>query len=498
MLRSLGLPLLATLAVLFAASSSLHAAGKTVPVFSLKGTVSEKPAGESFPFGPLDAASFREIVGRLDQAAADDKVAGVVLFLEGAEFGHAQREELHAAMQRLRTAGKPIYAHGDMTMTGGYALLAGVDRLSFTPTGYLFITGLYGEQPYVRGLLDRLGVEPDFLHCGAYKSAGEMFMLDGPSEEAATMYKWLYDGIYDGLLQLIADGRKVDVAEAKKWIDEGLYSAEKAQADGLIDAVEHRDEFVAHIKSVHGDDVVFDTKYGRKQQQTIDFNNPFEVMQFYMDLLAGPKPKRYTKDAVAVVYVEGSILPGSPQPSMFGGAEGAYGDPIRKALDKAAEDKTIKAVVLRVDSPGGSAVASEVILQATQRLAAKKPLIVSMGNVAASGGYYVSLGSKHVFADPSTITGSIGVVSGKIATTAMWSKLGVTFHPIERGERAGLLGTGRVFSTANVMRCKRGWTTSTGCSSSTSSMFVARNWRSRSTNSRAAGCSRVDRRWSSD
>ena len=428
------------------AAAPANAAGKTIPVFELKGALTEKPAAEDFPFGPMDVESFRHLIGRLDKAAADTKVPAVVILSEGLELGYGQREELRAAMQRLRAAGKKVYAHADWMMTGGYALISGADRLSVTPTGYLFVTGLYGEQPYLRGLLDRLGVQPDFVTCGEYKSAAEMFMRSSPSPKAAEMYKWLYDGLYDGTLQLIADGRKVDVAKARKWIDTGLYSAEHALQDGLIDAVEYRNEFVAHIESEFGPGVVFDKKYGKKQAATVDLNNPFAVMQFYMQLLAGPQTKKSTKDAVAVIYVEGNILPGSPERSPFSSSEGAYGDPIRKAIDSAAEDNTIKAVVLRVDSPGGSAVASEVILQACQRLSAKKPLIVSMGNVAASGGYYVTLASKTVFADANTITGSIGVLGGKLSTTDMWSKIGVTWNPIERGARAGMLGTSKIFS----------------------------------------------------
>lgn len=436
-------------AMLTAAAADAMAAGKTIPVFTLKGVLTEKPAADDFPFGPLGVESFRDLIGRIDKAADDPKVPAVVLFYEDAALGYAQLEELRHAFDRLKAKGKKVYSHSDWTMTGGFAVLAAADRLSMTPTGYLFITGIYGEQLYIRGLLDKLGVQPDFVTCGEYKSAAEMFMRTAPSPQAAEMYKWLYDGLYEGVVQVIAAGRKVDPAKAREWINTGLYSAETAQAAGLIDAVEHRSEFVAHIEKEYGDDVKFDRKYGKKQQPTIDLNNPFDVLNLYMQLLTGPQTQRpSTKDAVAIIYIEGNILPGSPEPSPFGATEGAYSDPIRKALDKALEDDTIKAVVLRVDSPGGSAVASEVMLQASQRVAARKPLIVSMGNIAGSGGYYVTLGSKHVFADANTITGSIGVLGGKLATTDMWAKIGVTFNPIERGDRAGMLGTSKIFTDA--------------------------------------------------
>src|SRR5205085_5197410 len=149
--------------------------------------------------------------------------------------------------------------------------------------------------------------------------------------------------------------------------------------------------------------------------------------------------------AVAVVYVDGPIVIGGGTPSPFGGAT-ARAVAVRKALDEAARDDSVKAVVLRVDSPGGSAVASEIILDATRRVKAKKPFVVSMGDVAGSGGYYVACGADTIFADESTITGSIGVVSGKFATNDMWKKVGVTFHAYQRGKNAGILATDKVFT----------------------------------------------------
>lgn len=159
----------------------------------------------------------------------------------------------------------------------------------------------------------------------------------------------------------------------------------------------------------------------------------------------GSGKKKSTKDAIGIVYVDGAIGLGAGEPSPFGGG-GANSSDIRKALDEAAADDSIKAVVLRVDSPGGSAVASEIILDATRRVKAKKPFVVSMGNVAGSGGYYVACASDTIFADENTITGSIGVVGGKLATSGMWKKIGVTFKSYTRGQNAGLLGTSDVFS----------------------------------------------------
>ncbi|MHC4066966.1 MAG: signal peptide peptidase SppA, partial [Planctomycetota bacterium] len=169
---------------------------------------------------------------------------------------------------------------------------------------------------------------------------------------------------------------------------------------------------------------------------------------------SGGKKKAHAP-SVGIVYVEGVIMPGSEDPSPFGGGSGAKSSSIRKALNKAAKDDSVKALVLRVDSPGGSAMASEIIWNATQRVAAKKPLIVSMGNVAGSGGYYVSCGADAIFADEATITASIGVVGGKLITTGLWDWFGVDWKEYKRGQNSGIMSTSHRFSEEERARVLR-------------------------------------------
>jgi protease-4 len=419
----------------------------TVAVFRLDGTVSEEPKSDDLGFGGDKGVSLKELVERMNKAAGDENVKAVVMFAEGGTIGTAQREEIRQAMAKLRAAGKTIYAHADSLHMGDYALLSGASRLSVVPTGDLWVTGMHGESPYLRGLLDLLGVQPEFLTCGAYKSAAELFMRKEPSPEAEKMQNWLLDGIFDTYVKLIATGRKVEVSKVKDWIDNGPYTAEKAKAAGMIDAVEHREAFEKMIKSKCGNDVVFDRKYGEKKAPELDFNNPFAIFKLLGDTMAESKKKKSDKPAVGIVYVNGAIQLGHKQISPFSpGGDGAFSTDVRKALDEAARDDSVKAVVLRVDSPGGSAVASEIILAATKRVKAKKPFVVSMGDVAGSGGYYVACGSDIIYADSATITGSIGVVSGKFVTNPMWAKIGITFKSYDRGAHADMLGSDRPFT----------------------------------------------------
>lgn len=417
-------------------------------VFRLHGSISEAPAQEElFIFGGSKAITLKDLVARFKQAAEDSSVKAVVILSEGEGAGVAQTEELRQAMDVVRAAGKEIHVHADNMSMREYLLMSGATRISVVPTADLWLTGLYGEAPYLRGLLEKLGVQPDFLHCGDYKSASEIFMRTGPSPEAERMQNWLLDSLYDTYTKLIAKGRKVSPSQARAWIDAGPYTAERAKAVGIIDAVESRQEFTTAMKAKFGNDIVFDHRYGKKQPPKVDFSSPFAVFKVWADMLSEAQKKKSGKTSVAIVYVQGPIMLGAGGGfSPFGDEEGAYSTKVRQALDEAAKDDTIKAVVLRVDSPGGSAVASEIILDATKRVKAKKPFIVSMGNVAGSGGYYVACGADTIYADEGTITGSIGVVGGKFATNAMWNKIGITFKSYKRGENAGILSSERTFS----------------------------------------------------
>jgi len=441
------------LATLLVPAPSVQAAEKpkveeaVVAVFSLDRPLKETPS-EDFLFTAMRTEAFKDLIERMNKARDDDDVTAVVLLLGNTSLGFGQMEEIRTAMDAIRAAGKEVYVHADMLSTGRYVLVSGASRLSMAPTGYLLLTGLYGETPYARGLLDKIGVVPDYLTCGDYKSAAEIFMRTGPSPEAEEMQNWLLDSLFESMLEEIADGRGKSPKQVRKWIDEGLYSSEQAKKQGIIDAVEFRPGFVAELESEYGDGMKLDLKYGKKKESEIDFSSPLGMLQLWAKLLGGPDVKRAGKDAVAVVYVEGPILPGKPDPSPFGTIDGAYSTPIRKALEQAAEDDSIKAVVLRIDSPGGSAVASEIILGATKEVAEKKPFVVSMGNVAGSGGYYVACGAETIFADNMTITGSIGVVGGKFATTAMWDKLGIQWKSYARGDNADLLSSESVFTAA--------------------------------------------------
>lgn len=397
------------------------------------------------PFGLMagQATSLKDLVARLDQAGADSQVKAVILTFDGMSFGFGQLEEVRGSIQRVRDAGKRVYVYAEGMSTFTYALLCAGDHLSVAPQSALWIMGFYAETPYVKDLLDKIGVQTDFMHMGAYKSAAEIFTRTGPSEPAEENLNWLYNGWYDALAGMIAQSRGKTSEQVRELIDHGPYMAEQAKEKGLIDAVETREQFIARVKKeIEGPEQI-DNRYGAKAGPQMNFSNPLALFSVLAEMF---KPAQVShKDSVGVVYVSGAILPGYGQPTFFGATDAAFSGDISKALEQAAKDSSVKAVVMRVDSPGGSAEASEVILNATRRILGAKPFIVSMGDVAASGGYYISCAADTIFADEATITASIGVVGGKLVTTGLWDKLGINWVAHKRGANADLFTSSHPF-----------------------------------------------------
>ena len=277
-----------------------------IAVFSFNQALLESPIGDDPLFGSIGAESLKDLVARLEKAHDDDQVAGVLVLMGDASMGNGQLEELHTVLRQIRAAGKPVYAHADYLTFGRLALLSSASRISVSPTGHLFVTGMYGAQPHVRGLLGMLHVTPDYLTCGAYKSAAEMFTRSAPSPEAEEMYDWLYDSLYDSYMNMIAEGREVSTETVSGWIDLGICSAEKATEQKIIDATETIDQLLSHLRQEHGEKLKLDKKYGKSKAGTIDVSNPFAVLKIWADLLKGATPSQAgKKDAVAIVYVEG-------------------------------------------------------------------------------------------------------------------------------------------------------------------------------------------------
>lgn len=438
---------LALAGLLFVPATALADSNETIAVFKLRGSLQESP-GEmdmSALLGSRAPLNMFDLLKSLREARSDSDLRAVIFDIEDSAIGFGQTQELRAQFEALRAADKDVLIYAETLRPGTLLLGSAATQLVMLPTGWLDFSGMYGEALYFKNLMEKLRLEADILHCGDFKSAGEPFYRTGPSKEAEEQTNWLLDSLFEQLVAEIAKSRRLTPEVVRELVDKGMFHATEALDAKLVDKLQYRDDFVQSVKRKYGEDtkVVYD--YGREKGPDLDIKTPWDLINVFTELMKGPSEP--TQPAVAVVYVEGPIVSGESEPSFFGGAGNAASGSIRKAIAKALKDDTVKALVLRVDSPGGSAIASEVICEATERFKdSGRPLIVSMGNVAGSGGYYVSTLADTIFAEPGTITGSIGVVGGKIVTKGFWDWIGVTGKEYKRGKLSDTMSTNRRFT----------------------------------------------------
>jgi len=283
--------------------------------------------------------------------------------------------------------------------------------------------GVFAESMYYKGLLDKIGVQADVIHIGDFKSFGENFYRTGPSEFAKKQQDALIDSIFNQIVRQVAEGRKLEEAKVRELIDRGAMSAREAVEAGLADKLDYRTDFVAALREKFGKDMKFDRRYELPNLDGPEIKGMMDLLKL---MFQSDKPSRLKKDHIAVVVLDGDISDKSVAP-------------VRREILRCVKDDHAKALVLRVNSPGGSALASEVLWEATDEWKATgRPFAVSMGGVAASGGYYVSSDAARIFAEPGTLTGSIGVVGMKFVVGDALEKIGVTTHATQRGRHADL------------------------------------------------------------
>ncbi len=388
----------------------------------LQGEISEEPPssdlGAIFERQP---PSLRTLVESLERAADDPRVSAVVLRVSILpDSGWATVQELRDAVGRFRRSGKPAYAHLEFCGNKEYYLASGCDKIYAIPSALIELTGLRSEVSFFKGTLDKVGIQAQFEGVGKYKNAPNQFTESGFTEPHREQMDALLDSLYGQFVAAIAQGRRRTPEEVRAVIDAGPYDGPSALRAGLVDELVYQDQLDARLK---GASRLTPGRYV-KGSRGFGFDG---------------RPK------IALVYVVGDIIPGRSQGSPLGGGF-AGSDTVAQALKDAREDGAIRAVVLRVDSPGGSGTASEVIWREVALARQKKPVVVSMGDVAASGGYYVAMGSDAIVAEPGTITGSIGVFGGKFSLHGLYDKIGISKEILLRGRRADVFSAYRPWS----------------------------------------------------
>lgn len=371
--------------------------------------------------GAPSSRSLRGTIEALDRAREDDRVAGVVAYIDANVGGTARAQELREAITRFGQSGKFTIAYaetfGEMGPgTQGYYLASAFDQVWMQPTGRVGLVGLAASSTFFKGTFELLDVEVLGDRRREYKNAFDSYTQRRftPAHEEAV--RVLLDDLLGQIVVGIAHGRGVDAQQVSAWVDEGPYLGDAALRRGIIDSLGYRDEAVAAAKDMAGQG----------------------AQLLYLDRYAerlDPAPSG--DQSVALVYGVGGVTRGPGGRDLISGSSSMGSETVSRALAAAAADESVAAIVFRVDSPGGSAVASDTIWREVVRAReAGKPVIVSMGNVAASGGYYVAAGATKIVAQPGTITGSIGVFAGKPNLRKLWNKAGVTFDTVATSNNA--------------------------------------------------------------
>jgi protease-4 len=417
---SLGAAAVGTLALLLRGRGTAGFGGKSYLFVRLEGEIPEQPSADLGLILERRPPSLRTLVESLDRAASDPKISAVVVRVSSLpDSGWGKVQELRDAVERFRKSGKPAYAHLEFCGNKEYYLATACSKIYALPTAILDVSGLSTEILFFRKGLDKLGVEAQFEGVGKYKNAPNQFTESGFTEPHREQMEALVDSLFAQYLGGIAAGRGKTIEEVKAAVDEGPYDADAALRAGLVDELLYQDQLEARLKEAER---VTPSRYV-KASRSYSFDG---------------RPK------IALVYAVGEIVTGESETGRFGSTAGS--DTVSGALRQARRDDGVKAILFRVDSPGGFGPAADAIWREVALARKSKPVVVSMGDYAASGGYYVSMASDVIVAEPGTLTGSIGVFSGKFNLRGLYDKLGLSEEIVARGRNAAMYSGYRPWS----------------------------------------------------
>ena len=416
--------LLSAVGVWFTASLAGRRASvpaSTALVLRLDGDLGEVEGAGLFDRFVEGPATVRALIDAIGRAKTDRRVKGLVVEPVGGAPFWARSQEIRDAIVDFRKSGKKTIAYLEYGGEQEYFLATACEKVVLLPSSVLDLKGLATYEVFLRGAFDKVGATPDFIHIGDYKTAINTFTQKTFTPAHREMATSLNHDAFDQLVQAIAVARKKSPETVRALIDEGPFIAEDALAAGLVDALLYRDEVEEHI--------------GLGNEDTTDFSDYVQALPPTFTLSARPK--------IAVIYAVGTIASGDGRSGDIAGS-----DTLVEYINQAADDRGVKAIVLRVDSPGGSSIASDVIWRALMLAREDKPLIVSMGDLAASGGYYIAMPGHVIVAQPGTLTGSIGIYTGKFAIGGTLEKLGASIESVSEGKMAELDSPVRPFTDA--------------------------------------------------
>jgi protease IV len=395
---------------------------KELRTFRIDEPVAESPQQELFA---RTAITHYELLRRISATATESNVSAILLQIGGLGGAWSRAADLMDALAVVKGAGKPVHCHFEVTDNLGYALLArACDRISMTPGGYLDLVGVSAELVYARELLQSVGVSAELIQIGEFKGAADTFTRDDMPAPVAETMNAILDDLQGELIAAVTAGRKLPEERVRALIDSGPFTSGQARAAGLIDDVGFDDEARAHAKQAgKAERIVAEDLDGEDEE--------FGLRDLLRALSGDDDEDEPAGDRVVLAYLDGTIMRGGE--ASF---QSAHAEAFVRAMREFADEPDVRAVVLRVDSPGGSALASDLMWHAVRRVAKRKPVIVSLGDMAASGGYYVAAAGTEIVAQDHSLVGSIGVVGGKIVAEELSSRVGVNIEQLVRGKHA--------------------------------------------------------------
>ncbi len=418
----------------------------------LKGKVPTAPPPPSIFDEPGDSKpTGTELAAALRHAATDDRIEGLYLVFDNPAMGWGTAKEIRDGIVALRDAGKPCVAYSEIWTTGTWYVGSACDHVVMPPSGISLVYGLDARTTYYAGTFEKLGVESQMLHVGDFKSAVEVYERSGPSEAAAEAMNYLLDGLWGEVISDAAASRGWTPEEMQARVDRPTLSPQRTLDAGMVDLLAYPDVFVDLVPEAGAEDwraqveaAMEEAGTSSSEEDDDEDDDRFTSAKEYVKGLRSEW--RDADDQIAVIHASGAIMSGDDEGGIFGSV-GLTDRGFRRWIRAAADDDAVKAIVLRVDSPGGSGLASDMMWREIRKVQADgTPVVVSMGNYAASGGYYISAPADWVVAQPTTLTGSIGVFGGKFNLAGTYEKMGLTQHSYKRGEQADLFASTIGFS----------------------------------------------------
>lgn len=437
---------LAIVSVVMVSASNVRADDDRLGWITIDGPIADRSGPLDWLMGPDAPPTLRSLSAAMEDAAQRDDITALVVHIKDLQTSFSQIQALTRIMQQVQEAGKEVHVFSESFGPSELLLASHADEVLMQQGGYVSFPGLYAEEMYLADTLALVGLKADMVQVGDYKGAADQMSRSTASPEWSKNIDALMDDLWDQMCDHLQDGRGFTDDELDAVLEEAWsLDAGGAIRLGLVDAAIDIADLQSHVGDQHGTDRITQRLGPEEREFNFDPTNIFAMFQM---LSEAPKhePKRST---IAVIHIDGPIVDGeSTSGGLFGGSGSVGSRTIRSVLHELEDMELVEGVVVRIDSPGGSAIASEVIWQGIERLAQTRPVFVSVGSMAASGGYYIAVSGDRIYVDDASIVGSIGVVGGKLVTGGLFEKIDLNTVPRSRGPHAALQSTAQPWTPA--------------------------------------------------